>query len=161
MDTLNVFENTNYHFDRRGVQNIVLDVSCGTTVSFNENLDEPLIIDKLSDLYLDALTTFQCKTADSKEEIGFLLTLDDFSIKTVSNNSSANRALFIPNEQTEASQPALGKFHKGKKMNHICSINPQKIMKVSGKLTLLDGSTTPFSDNSTGRFILDLSIVPR
>ena len=162
--TLNVFENTDYMFDRRVTQSIVLDVSCGTTITFNENLVEPLVIDKLSDVYLDALTTFECKSTDSKEDIGFLLTLDDLPIKTVSNNSNANRALFIPNEQTtlkdSATGPLLGRSHKGKKLNFICSINPQKFTKLSGKLTLLDGSTTPFS-STDGRFILDPSIIPR
>tara|TARA_B100000214_G_scaffold375004_1_gene359582 strand:- start:474 stop:968 length:495 start_codon:yes stop_codon:yes gene_type:complete len=159
-ESLSIFENTNYTYQRKETQSIILDVECGTTITFNETLDEPLIIDKPSDVYLDALTTFLCKTTDSEGEMGFLLRIDDFPIKTVSNNSSANRALFIPNEQTTDGNPSKGKTHKGKKLNYICSINPQKITKLSGKLTLINGSTTPFSGDD-GRFILDLSIIPR
>tara|TARA_Y100000768_G_C23951049_1_gene670235 strand:+ start:108 stop:602 length:495 start_codon:yes stop_codon:yes gene_type:complete len=159
-EILSIFENTNYTYQRKETQSIILDVECGTTITFNETLDEPLIIDKPSDVYLDALTTFRCKTTDSEGEMGFLLRIDDFPIKTVSNNSSANRALFIPNEQTTDGNPSKGKTHKGKKLNYICSINPQKITKLSGKLTLINGSTTPFSGDD-GRFILDLSIIPR
>ena len=158
--SLNIFENTNYVYNRRETQSMVLDVECGTTPTFGETLVEPIIIDKQSDVYLDSLTTFQCKTSDVKAEMGFLLSIDDFPIKTASNNSSINRSLYIPNEQTTASDPSLARSHKGKKLNYICTINPIKITKLSGKLTLLDGSTTPFSSGN-GRFVLDLAIIPR
>ena len=156
--TLNVFENTDYMFDRRVTQSIVLDVSCGTTITFNETLVEPLVIDKLSDVYLDALTTFECKSTDSKEDIGFLLTLDDLPIKTVSNNSNANRALFIPNEQSDSGDPSIGKTHKGKKLNYISTIKPTRLTELSGTFKLLNG-TSPLTSN--GRFIADIIFVSK
>lgn len=156
----NIFENTDYIFDRRETQSLVLDIECGTTVNFSVDLVEPLIIDKLSNVNLDSLTTFNCKTSDDKSELGFLLSLDDFPIKTSSNKSNINRNLYIPNEQNTASDPTLGRTHKGKKLNFICTINPTKITNISGKLTLLDGTTTPFA-STNGRFILDLAITPR
>lgn len=163
-NTLNIFENTDYVFNRRQTHSLVIDVECGTTVNFNENLIEPLIVDKQSDVYLDSLSTFHCLTCNTKGEMGFLLTIDDFPIKTASNSSTINRSLYIPNEQTtevsENEGPSLGRSHKGKKLNYICTINPTKITKVSGKLTLLDGTSTPFDDND-GRFVLDLAIIPR
>lgn len=165
-NTLNIFENTDYIFNRRETHSLVIDVECGTTVNFNVSLIEPLIVDKHSDVYLDSLSTFHCKTSDAKDEIGFLLSIDDFPIKTTSNNSLINRALYIPNEQTTVDSttpsdgPSLGRSHKGKKLNYICTINPTKITKVSGKLTLIDGSSSPF-DGADGRFVLDLAIIPR
>jgi len=163
-NTLNIFENTDYVFNRRETHSLVLDVECGTTVTFDEAVIEPLIVDKQSDLYLDSLSTFECKTSDSKGEMGFLLSLDNFPIKTASNNATINRSLYIPNEQSTSvnalAGPAIGRSHKGKKLNYICTINPTKITKVSGKLTLLDGTTTPFL-GADGRFILDLAIIPR
>ena len=159
-NTLNIFENTDYIFNRRQTHSLVIDVECGTTVTFNETLIEPLIVDKQSDVYLDSLSTFHCLTCDAKGEMGFLLSLDNFPIKTASNNAIINRSLYIPNEQTTKDEPLLGRSHKGKKLNYICTINPTKITKVSGKLTLLDGNTTPFH-SSEGRFVLDLAIIPR
>lgn len=162
---LNIFENTDYIFDRRQTQSLVLDVTCGQDINFNEKLIEPLIVDKQSNVYLDALSTYHCLTSDTQSKLGFLLTIDDFPIKTASNSSTINRSLYIPNEQTTAGGPELGRSHKGKKLNYICTINPSKITKVSGKLTLLDGSSSPFTnhgdvDSKKGRFVLDLAIIP-
>ena len=47
--SLNIFENTNYNFNRVTNQSLVIDVECGTNVDFSVNLQEPLIIDKLMD----------------------------------------------------------------------------------------------------------------
>lgn len=163
MDTenrLNIFENTDYIFNRRETHSLVIDVECGETVKFDAPLIEPLIVDKQSDVYLDSLSTFHCKTCDSKGEMGFLLSLDNFPIKTASNNAIINRSLYIPNEQSSETNPSIARSHKGKKLNYICTINPTKITKVSGKLTLLDGSTSPFAGED-GRFVLDLAIIPR
>ena len=159
-NTLNIFENTDYVFNRRETHSLVLDVECGTTVTFDETVIEPLIVDKQSDVYLDSLSTFRCKKSDAEGNMAFLLSLDNFPIKTASNNATINRNLYIPNEQNTESSLSIGRSHKGKKLNYICTINPTKITKVSGKLTLLDGSTTPFA-GTDGRFVLDLAIIPR
>lgn len=116
-NTLNIFENTDYVFNRRETHSLVLDVECGTTVTFDEAVIEPLIVDKQSDVYLDSLSTFRCKTSAAEGQMGFLLSLDDFPIKTASNNATINRSLYIPNEQSTASDPSIGRSHKGKKLN--------------------------------------------
>ena len=106
-NTLNIFENTDYVFNRRETNSLVLDVECGTTVTFDEAVIEPLIVDKQSDVYLDSLSTFHCKTSATAAtgEMGFLLSLDNFPIKTASNNATINRSLYIPNEQSTLSNP--------------------------------------------------------
>lgn len=162
--SLNIFENTNYNFNRVTNQSLVIDVECGTNVDFSVNLQEPLIIDKLSDVYLDSITTFNCKTGDSELEMGFLLKLEDFPIKTASNNPNINRNLFIPNEQTTVPSsgdgPELSRSHKGKKLNYICNVNPMKLTKVSGRFSTLNITHSPFIDVN-GRFILELAIIPK
>ena len=54
-----------------------------TTFSFN--LQEPLKIDKLSDMYLDSFTTLNCVQGDTTahDATGFILKLDQFNINTV------------------------------------------------------------------------------
>ena len=86
--SLNIFENTNYSFDRRESQSLVIDVdrtSAGDSVEFKVKLVEPLIIDKQSNVYLDSLTTFKCLQSKEISKMGFLLSIDDFPIKTASN----------------------------------------------------------------------------
>jgi len=156
-----MYQNTRAsHSERTQRKSIILDVSIGTNLTFNETLHEPLKIDKLSDIYLEAFTTFQPKTGGDKTKIGFLLNINEFNINTNSNNSKAYNSIFIPNDQTTVSDPALVRTHKGKKLNYICSINPETISKLSGSLTLLDGSTTIFA-STNGRFIAEFVIVAR
>jgi len=156
-----MYQNTRAsHFERTQRKSVILDVSIGTNLTFDETLHEPLKIDKLSDIYLEAFTTFQPKTGDAKTEIGFLLNINEFNINTNSNNSNAYNSIFIPNDQTTAGNTAIVRTHKGKKLNYICSINPETISKLSGSLTLLDGSTTIFVD-SNGRFIAEFVIIAR
>jgi len=158
---LSLYQNTNYSYERRNRQSLVLEIDIDTDDNtFSVNLIEPLIIDKLSDIYLDSFTTHYCKTGDSIIDKGFILDIDQFNIDTNSNKSEYFNKIFIPNEQTTASNPQISRVHKGKKMNYICSINPTKLHMLSGSLTLSDGSTTVASHNDFVA-IAELMIVAR
>ena len=138
-----MYQNTNYNFERNERKSLVIKMNLGTSTDPTPiNLIEPLIIDKLSDVYLDSFTTYYVKTANSANEIGFILDIDKFNIKTSSNAEEIFNKIFIPNEQTSDSDPEIGKVHKGKKLNYICSINPCKLSQLSYTLTLLNGTTT-------------------
>ena len=145
---LSLYQNTNYSFERRERKTIILEIDLSTgTNTFSEKLIEPLIVDKLSDIYLDSFTTHYVKTADSIVDVGFILDINQFNIKSNSNKAAYFNKVFIPNEQTTASNPALARVHKGKKLNYICSINPTKLREISGSLTLSDGSTAVAAHN--------------
>jgi hypothetical protein len=159
-----LYSNTKYSFERDESKTIVVNVPMTTTVNtFDVALPESLIVDKHSDVYLDSLTTYYCKTSKGDgDNMGFILSIDQFEIKSVSNTSSIGRSIFIPNDQnidgSTASNLAISKTHKGKKLNYICSINPTNINRISGKITNIDGENI-FAD--AGRFIAEFVIISK
>tara|TARA_B100001123_G_C14982293_1_gene896145 strand:- start:41 stop:682 length:642 start_codon:yes stop_codon:yes gene_type:complete len=132
----------------------------GNDQLFAVELHEPLRIDKLSDIYLESFITFNCfrpncTTSPVGGKMAFIVDIDQFTINSNSNlDSTKDSKLFnkiiIPNEVTNgtsvnekntsklASHPNNGKSHKSKKLNYICSINPETITKITGKITDLN-----------------------
>ena len=156
-----LYSNTKYSFDRDESKTIIISVPMTTSDNtFSVVLSENLIVDKHSDVYLDSLTTYNCKSSDSSEvDMGFVLSIDQFEIKSSSNQETGKaditRSLFIPNDQHDTTVD-VSKTHKGKKLNYICSINPTNIHRISGKITNI-GNQTIFAGD--GRFIAEFVIV--
>ena len=165
----NLYENSGYQFERRERKTLLLDIvndtsakgGSSTSLSGNDQLfavelHEPLRIDKLSDIYLDSFTTFNAKNNRTSPNIAFVLGIDQFNINS---NSTKDSKLFnkiiIPNDATSNSE---ARVHKGKKMNYICSINPETLTTISGSITDLAGSES-FASN--GRFIAEFVIIAR
>ena len=156
-----LYSNTNYSFERNESKTIIINVPMTTTShTFDVTLSESIVIDKNSDVLLDSLTTYNCNTSDNSEEnIGFIFTINEFQVRSVSNTSSIGRAVFIPNEQSGASSDTdTSKTHKGKKLNYICSINPTTINRISGKITNISGNSA-FAAN--GRFVAEFVITSK
>ena len=172
---LSLYQNTNYSFERSERKTLILDVDgfdFSSVKDWNVILMEPLIIDKLSDIYLDSFITFSCNTADAANngaDSCFLLGINEFNInnntgsKPTGNPSNPTnqeifRKLLIPNENS-AGEKNTTAIHKGKKMNYICSINPTKLRNLSGKITNLMGGTA--FPHAPSRFIAEFVIVAR
>ena len=159
-----LYSNTKYSFERDESKTIIINVPMTTTSNtFDVSLPESLIVDRHADIYLDSLTTYYCKThKGDSNNMGFILSIDQFEIKSVSNTSSIGRSIFIPNDQnidgSTASDLAISKTHKGKKLNYICSINPSNINRISGKITNIDGENI-FA--GAGRFIAEFVIISK
>jgi hypothetical protein len=171
---LSLYQNSNYNFERRERKTLIIDSinnkltsSSGT---FTTQLTEPLIIDKLSDIYLESFTTNNCSKNASSQNMCFLLDIDEFNINSNSafnasrnssgllNNTSGTYSfnrIVIPNENENGSGT---KIHKSKKLNYICSINPTRISSINGKVTNLDNKPIITND---GRFILELVVIAR
>ena len=94
--------NTGYTDKRTKRQTLILDVTIGTDITFSVTLQEPLIIDSLSDVYLDSFTTFKTKnkltnfTTPSPPQydfrpssLSYLLEIDQFNVSspTLTSNS--------------------------------------------------------------------------
>ena len=156
-----LYSNTVYSFEREGSKTIIINIPMTVNDnSFRVNLDELITIDEHSDIYLDSLTTYDCNTSNgSPNNIGFILSIDEFEIRSVSNTSTIGRSLFIPNDQNHATITTVSKTHKGKKMNYVCSINPMKLQQITGKITNIAGGTAFASDN--GRFIAEFVIISK
>lgn len=155
-----LYTNTKYNFDRDSSKNIILDISITPDNTFTKTLYEKLIIDKESEIYLDTITTYNCNSSNgtNSDNMGFIIRINEFDIKSCSNEGIINRSIFIPNEQDETTPLNISKSHKGKKLNFISSINPCVISNISGKITNMVGDSA-FTGN--GRCILEFIIVSK
>jgi hypothetical protein len=185
------YQNSSYQFERREKKTVILDVSSGEETNmpeeFNIKLLEPLVIDRLSDVYLDSFTTFNAigsrvaSGENNGKNMGFTLAINEFNNNSnIASNQDKSASgydskkfnrMFIPNTNT-ISTSNLTVTHKTKKYNYIASINPCTLSSLSG--TLLDAGTcpsaaspvysSPFIGASSGepsRFIAEFMIMTR
>ena len=52
------YQNPGYQLERRNKKTFILRVDSDGTINFNKPLQEPLIIDRLSDIYLESFLTY-------------------------------------------------------------------------------------------------------
>jgi hypothetical protein len=155
------YENSGYIDTRIQRKTLIIDIDIGTGTDISVTLEEPISINKESEIYLDSFTTFhafQNKKTTAPQFMGFLLDIKEFNIQTISTNQNQNGKIIIPNEDTTGGGEVV--IHKGKKLNYICSINPTTISSISGSITKLAGTGAMFGDG-TGRFIAEFSIVSK
>jgi hypothetical protein len=147
-----MFQNSGYQFERRLKKTLILDIvdsasvaPLSTATEFSINLFEPLTVDKLSDIYIDSVSTYNSLLCDKSNRTAFSLNINEFNINSNVASSTSGQQLFnkiiIPNEHNDVNDVHSVVIHKGKKMNYVCSINPGKITKLSGKLTDLGGNS--------------------
>jgi len=166
----NMYQNQGFSFNRTERKTLIIDRIIGNIghESIKLPLYEPLLIDKLSDVYLESFTTFNsASNSASNVKAAFVISIDEFNINSNSNLNSSGSAsqvhitnvfnnIIIPNE----SASDTGTFiHKSKKLNYICSINPIKLGQITIKITGLDGET--MFPGEHGRFILELVFIAR
>ena len=125
---LNLYQNQGYQTERVERKTLLLVIESDKYASFTIKLQEPLRIDKLSDMYLDSFVTVNCTpgTAPSLlHNAGFILKLDQFNINTAAGGSDdvgdpndvgpkLSNSIIIPNETTT---PNTTVSHKCKKIN--------------------------------------------
>jgi len=134
-----LYQNTGYRNDRKKIHNIVIKDDANHAddgISYNLQLQEPLRIDKLSDVYLDSFTTYNIGTShDNKtpQKQHFVIDIDQFNIKTASHTARLHNKLIIPNEDGDGDKTF--KVHKGRKMNYVGTVNPCVLTHLSGKIT--------------------------
>jgi len=164
-----MYQNTTYDFERRDKKTLILDVAnngtlnpLSTTEEFSVELFEPLIIDKLSDIYLDSFMTHDSMVCHTGDTMAFSLRINEFNVNSNSASTASNQHIFntiiIPNDHTTIDDVNTCVVHKGKKLNYVCSINPSTLSKITGKVTDL-GGLSMFNElaspkNSTGGGIL-------
>ena len=151
------------HFERTERKAFTIDVTgnLNSKTTFSVNLHEPLKIDKLSDIYLEAFTTFNSVANTSAANMAFLLKIDQFNIqsnaaKSIGGASGIFNSLIIPNNGDNTGKVFV---HKAKKLNFICSTNPTTISTISGTITNAEGGVA-FA-GSTGRFIVEFVVISR
>lgn len=162
---LSLYQNSNYNFERRERKTLIIDYIIGTNKDkITLPLYEPLIIDKLSDIYLDSFTTWNALAGTSAKGL-FVLNIDEFNMKNNSNKYSTGttptpvfRNIIIPNEASDIEKVVV---HKGKKMNYICSINPTKLSSLTIQVTDLSSTPATMFHHTDGRIFAEFVIVAR
>lgn len=166
----NYYNSTSYVNKINTKQVLILDIddqydtdenySLGSSKKFNIKLNEPLIIDNISELYLDNVTTYNCNITNDNDNSAFVLNIDQFNSNTkVASNSSytyvsANGGqssrlishgnniiennIIIPNENNELGNYFSSVHHKSKKLNYLADIPSGRIDHLSGRITNLN-----------------------
>ena len=158
-----MYQNSGYQFERRDKKTLIIDVSdkvgsithLGNATEFSIPLFEPLIIDKLSDVYLDSFLTHNSHVCHTGNKMGFALKINEFNVNSnvassdeseINSKQHVYNSILIPNENNDAAGSANScVIHKGKKMNYVCSINPGKISTITGKISDLAGQPIYFN----------------
>ena len=157
------YQNSNYSRERETRKTLIIDSgTLSTTKTFSLTLQEPFIIDKLSDVYLESFTTFDSLVNTATKNMGFILDIDQFNIQNNSTNELLFNKIFISNEDANGSEKTV--VHKGKKLNYICQINPTKLYEITGSVTdcpITGGTLSNILDTDKGRFIAEFVIVAR
>lgn len=159
------YQNPGYQLERRERRSFILKVKPAHTGVFNVSLREPLIVDRLSDIYLENFTTFHSNVgfpAALIECSAYVLKIDQFNHQGNSTEGNTFNKLIIPNENTGAPTANSRKIHKGKKLNYIASINPSTLSQISGTITDLDGNVnTMFVNSTSDMFLAEFVIIAR
>lgn len=187
---LSFYQNPGYQLERSNKKIFILKfvaeednnrVTNNTTI--NKTLQEPLIIDRLSDIYLESFLTFHANPQDGStavpgdpdepdEEPGlnlnidtrildrsaFVLKINEFNNQGNSNEGNIFNKIVIPHEIPNQVD-AFRKAHKSRKLNYICSMNPTTLSNLTGTITALDGTTGLFRKDDM--FLAEFVIVAR
>ena len=168
---LNLYQNGGYQTERVQRKSLILDIqqtSPDNITNFTINLQEPLIIDKLSDMYLESLTTVNCVQGAkaSVDRAGFILKLDQFNINTAAGSTVHNEgsnffnSVFIPNNSKKGEQTNSVVLHQEKQLNYICDVNPTKLFTISGSITDCGGGGVVVTGEN-GRIVIKLVFISR
>ena len=147
-----MYQNSGYQFERNDKKTFVLDIKddgtsqpLSTAADFTVDLFEPLIIDKPAEVYLDNFSTFNSLLCDKNDRSSFSLSINEFNVNANVASTSSNQQIYnkilIPNEHNDINDVHSTVLHKGKKMNYVCTINPGRISKITGKITDLAGNS--------------------
>ena len=85
------YQNSNYSFERETRKTLIIDSDAlgQSAKTFSLTLQEPFIIDKLSDVYLESFTTFDSLVNTATQKMGFILNIDQFKKISTFSGSSA------------------------------------------------------------------------
>ena len=129
------YGNQGYSFERlpRKLITIELNANSSAPTSFEKYvLFEPLIIDKISDIYIDSFITNKINTTSTNDSV-FIMDVSEFSIKAISNDALYNNKIIIPNNGGDgAVTTTIG--HRSGKFNYVASINPTTLSELNIQL---------------------------
>ena len=190
--TNGLYQNLNYQTERITKKNLIIDTAfCsseenpnedfnefkwhgGAAINFRTELGEKLIIDKLSEVYIDNISFYNL-TADLTESTGtppvtthiypIYLKINEFHTENYSNVPHMKGSTVLTEEWTNGK---VYQSSKSKKMNYLTTINPMTIEGINfsisfynDKLIMNSVFSNDVDKNPTGRAIIELVIVSK
>mgnify|MGYP001376500366 CR=1 FL=1 len=86
----NYFENSRYIDNRIQRKTLIIDKEILTTTDISETLEEPIAINKESEIYLDSFTTLDAKQNTVANQMAFVLKINEFPVQTISTKQQQN-----------------------------------------------------------------------
>lgn len=174
----NNYKSTSYINKINSKQVLILDIDdqydtdkkyiLGSSKKFKINLQEPITIDNISELYLDNVITYNCNTTNDNDNSAFIVNLDQFNVKTnvASNsnyavirdiqysngNSVMSNNIIIPNENNDINNYYSCVLHKSKKLNYLADIPAGRFDHLSGTITNLNGDPIFHGQNKSNNY---------
>lgn len=111
----------------------IVNISNNYWHRFKVNLIEPLILDSIYDVYLESITINNPARAGNNN-LYYVIDIEEFNIKTNTNNLFMMDKFIIPNENTTGSgDNKIMKYHL--KSNYLASVNPTKLNSLTYTIT--------------------------
>ena len=124
--------------------------------SFRFILINPIIIDKMADVFLDNFTALNLQNnagtdSDNLEEYGLSLKIDQLNQNVYSNNTVVNKSCMIVlnNDEYQGSRENFV-TSKSKKFNYLGVLQPGSYDEITGTLTYLNGGISGVNSGKTG-----------
>ena len=162
---------TNYQFERRKRKIVCLDISdnlANMTVDgsntkkviqnisntywgrFRVSLQDDLIIDKVSDVFIESIIINNPAQATPTSSLYIVVDIEEFNIKTLSNNAGMMDKFVLPNENTESiGSSKIMKYHL--KSNYVATVNPTKLSALTFNITNEDGDAVNNEFTTSGK----------
>ena len=157
------YQNPGYQNERRERKSFIIKCTGSNLTSgiIDVELHEPLRIDRLSDILLENVTTFNAASAPANTATcsAYLIKINEFNHQGNSTETNSFNKLIIPNEHTGTGSGR--KIHKGKKFYFVTTINPTILTKITGTVTDLDGGVGTMFNNVGDLLLIEFVIVAR
>jgi len=140
------------------------DLSVSDIPDLKHNLELSSILrpDQVFDVYLESFTSFNVVFNNSKNNMAFKLTFNEFNMNN-SSNVLRDIEVLIPNINKVSGVPETT-IYRDKKLYHIATTTPDRLSSLTGKISTLDNTTifrNPSDTSNTDRIIIELILVPR
>lgn len=138
---------------------IKIDDPIGTSINSKIiSLREPLILDCITDVYLEHVMTIHSLANTDTVKSEFIVTIDEFNIHSYSNKSHLKNKIIIPNKASTTHTDTVNQL-VGEKI-YVTTLPPTSLKNLTIKIT--DSNTTPATMfGSDGFYIMRFVFIPR
>lgn len=150
-----IYGNSGYNYNRLPYKLITIELD--TTVKEKTyQLVEPIVIDQLSDIFIDSFITFHEDNsyATTANSAVFIMGIKDFNMKGVSNGTDSTyyNKIVIPNTYGPTGSDKTT-IHKENKFNFVSTINPTTLSSLTISLTNNNNGIIGASDNKSKAWV--------